>query len=421
MRPRVDRRHALCCTGALAAGLFSSLLAGCDASSASEARIANPCLQPKPLDSEVNDLVAHAFDGLDRTRLIDTHAHLLGTGDSGSGCTVHANTGQWWHPVEVLRRRVILNAACVPADAPSVDRLYVQRLSALADAFPDGARWWLFAFAKAHDDDGREREDWSTFHVPDAYAASVARARPDRFDWVCSIHPYAADALQRLKWAHDHGSVAVKWLPSAMNINPASPRCRAFYDALQRSGLPLIVHCGEEKAAPGARRDDLVNPLLMRHPLNAGVRVIVAHAASLGHALDTDRPSRPRVTAFELFARLMDEQRDSGLLMADISALFQRNRSAEVWRHILTQQSWHAQLTHGSDYPLPGVMPLSAPRLLVNAGVLDAAHVAPLLRLREHNALLFDLVLKRVLRLGSHSLPASIFEARALNRRSIPT
>lgn len=413
------RRQALCCTGALAAGLFSGLLAGCDEGEASggagdEHTIGNPCRDGLPDDAAVRELVQRTFDGLDASRLVDSHAHLLGTGDSGSGCTVHPGMHQWWRPLEVLRRRAILNASCVPADADSVDRRYVQRLAALTAGFPAGARWWLYAFAKAHDDEGRERDDWSTFHVPDAYAAQVAAAQADRFDWVASIHPYAPDALQRLAWARSRRAVAVKWLPSAMNIDPASPRCRPFYDALVAHAMPLIVHCGEEKAAPGARRDAFVNPLRLRTPLAHGVHVIVAHAASLGEAEDSDKPSRPAVPAFSLFRRLMDEQRGSPRLVADISAVFQRNRTPEVWRHVVGHEAWHGRLIHGSDYPLPGLMPLFAPRQLVAAGLLDEPLVAPLVRLRGHNPLLFDLALKRHLRLGRTRLPASVFEARAL-------
>lgn len=412
--PSVSRRQALCCCGALAAGLFVPLLAGCDAEAGDAPLLFNRCRDGLPEDNEVRELIGLVFESIAPSRLVDSHAHLLGTGDSGSGCSVHPSMHQWWRPIEVLRRRMILDAACVEGDAPSIDRRYVERLHALANGFPTGARWWLFAFDKAHDDEGRPRDDWSTFHVPDAYAAAVARAHPERFDWVASIHPYAADALERLATAQRQGAKAVKWLPSAMNIDLASARCKPFYGALRSTGLPLIVHCGEEKAAPGAGRDAFVNPLLVRHPLAAGVRVIVAHAASLGHAEDLDRPSRPRATSFELFARVMREQRGSPLLMADISALFQRNRSPEVWRAVLANEAWHARLINGSDYPLPGVMPLFAPRQLVAAGLLDERHLAPLARLRDHNALAFDFALKRLLRLGSIALPASVFEAAAL-------
>src|SRR4030095_5363702 len=87
----------------------------------------------------------------------------------------------------------------------------------------------------------------------DAWAASVARHHDERFGWVASIHPYRDDALARLEQAIAQGALAVKWLPSAMNIDLRDPRCVPFYARLQRARLPLIVHVGEEKAVPGAR------------------------------------------------------------------------------------------------------------------------------------------------------------------------
>ncbi len=406
------RRHWLAgCCAAMAAGLFTGL----------EARAAlpwqNPCLPPQ--DSAAQDIEAAAFEGLDVRRLVDTHAHLLGTGDSGSGCSVHPSMNQWTRPLEVLRKHAILNAACVPSDAPSIDRAYVQRLQSLIDGFPAGARWWLFAFDQACDDSGQPRPDWSTFHVPDAYAAQIAAAQPTRLDWVASIHPYREDALTRLQTAVAGGAVAVKWLPSAMNIDPRDPRCRPFCEALVRAGLPLIVHCGEEKAAPGAGRDELVNPLLVRHLLAHGTKVIVAHCASLGHAHDIDLPSAPSQPAFALFARLMAEREWQGRLFGDLSAVFQRNRKPDVWQALLRQQDWHGRLVHGSDYPLPGLMPLFSLPALQRAGLLAQAQIEPLQRLRQHNPLRFDLVLKRSFRMGTAHLPASIFEGRALSSSSV--
>ncbi len=421
----LTRRHLLqgCC-GAMAAGLFTGL------PKPAHAALVNPCRNPQLAgatgpgaatetgSNPLQDLVAEALQGLDTTRLVDTHAHLLGTGDAGSGCTVHPSMYQWWQPLEVVRRRAILNAACVPADAPSIDRAYVQRLQDLAAGFPAGARWWLFAFDQALDETGRERPEWTTFHVPNAYAAQVAAqlnaSTAQRFDWVASVHPYRPDALPRLQAALQAGAVAVKWLPSAMNIDARDPRCRPYCELLARAGVPLIVHCGEEKAAPGAGRDELVNPLLVRHLLAHGTRVVVAHCASLGHAHDTDQPSAPRVPAFDLFARLMDEAPWQGQLLGDISAVFQRNRKPAVWRTLLQRSDWHGRLLHGSDHPLPGLMPLFSLPGLQAAGVLAQADIAPLQQLREHNPLLFELTLKRRLRLGTAQLPAGIFEGRAL-------
>jgi mannonate dehydratase len=151
---------------------------------------------------------------------------------------------------------------------------------------------------------------------------------------------------------------------------------------------------------PGARREDLVNPLHVRALLERGVRVIVAHCASLGHAPDLDRHSAPEVPAFELFARLMEERSFEGRLFGDISAVFQRNREPAVWQVLLERAHWHARLLHGSDYPLPGLKWLTSLPKLRAAGLLAEADEAPLAELREHNPLLFDLALKRSLRLG---------------------
>jgi len=68
---------------------------------------------------------------------------------------------------------------------------------------------------------------------------------------VCSIHPYRRDAVAALENAVAHGARAVKWLPSAMGIDPASPKCDAFYRSLAQLHVPLICHAGEEMAVDG--------------------------------------------------------------------------------------------------------------------------------------------------------------------------
>lgn len=397
----LNRRHLLCCGAA--AGLFTSL------ATPARAGLLNPCRSGIP--EALRPLVERTFDGIDPQQLWDVHTHLLGTGDSGSGCTVNATLSQWWHPVEMLRKRFILNAACVPADAPSVDRAYVQRLRALADEFPAGARWMLFAFDHACDDAGRPHAAHTTFHVPDAYAARIAAEHAQRFAWVASIHPYRPDALARLDAAIANGAVALKWLPSSMNIDLRDPRLRPFYDRLAATRLPVIVHCGEERAVPGAGRDELGNPLLVRAALERGVRVVVAHCASLGEALDLDQKRPLEVPAFSLFARLMDEDW-GGRLLGDISVVLQTNRKPEVGRTLLKREDWHARLLHGSDYPLPGIPAAVRLAKLVDAGLLQAADAPALEQLREHNPLLFDLALKRLARWRGARFSAAVFATR---------
>ncbi len=397
----LNRRHLLCCGAA--AGLFTAL------ASPARANLLNPCRSGLP--DALRPLVERTFHGLDPQQLWDVHTHLLGTGDSGSGCTVNATLSQWWHPVEMLRKRFILNAACVPADAPSVDRAYVERLRALAADFPAGARWMLFAFDHACDEAGRPHAAHTTFHVPDAYAARIAAEQADRFAWVTSIHPYRPDALARLDAAMANGAVALKWLPSSMNIDLRDTRLRPFYDRLAATRLPVIVHCGEERAVPGAGRDELGNPLHVRAALERGVRVVIAYCASLGTALDLDQHRPREAQAFSLFARLMDEDW-GGRLMGDISVVLQTNRKPEVARTLFTRQDWHPRLLHGSDYPLPGIPAAIRLPALVSAGLLNAADASLLETLREHNPLLFDLALKRLAQWRGARLSPAVFATK---------
>ncbi len=370
------------------------------------------CLQALPAELARHELVAAAWEGLDAKRVWDVHVHLVGTGDSGSGATVDPRTESWLHPIERIRRKVMMGAACV-ADAPAgeVDARYVERLRLLADAMPVGFRILLFAFDNAVGDDGRELPGESTFHTPNAYAAAVAKLHAQRFEWVASIHPYRPDALERLDQAKRDGARAIKWLPSAMNIDPASARCDAFYSSLVKLDLPLVIHCGAEHAAPGAKQEPYNNVLRVRRPLEADVRVIVAHAATLGSARDLDAPgeTKPRVASFDLFARLFDDPNYRSKLFADVSAVFQRNRKLDVIRRLLRRQDWHARLLHGSDYPLPGIGLAYSLDRFVDADLLTASAADVLLRIREFNPLLFEFVLKRTLADGGSRLSASVF------------
>jgi mannonate dehydratase len=138
----------------------------------------------------------------------------------------------------------------------------------------------------------------------------------------------------------------------------------------------------------------------------------------MGEDRDTDRGEQgPYVDSFLLFARLMGERRYEKELYADISAMTQLNRAGPALARVIEESSWHARLLNGSDYPLPGVMPLYSIDYLVGLGLL-ARDAAPVLReIRSHNPLLFDFVLKRHLRSNGRALPARVFETRAFFMR----
>jgi len=369
--------------------------------------LGNPCKPGLPEDDDVRALLARTWSGLDPARVWDVHTHLTGVGDGGKGIWISPEMASWKHPSQRARRDFLLNAACADAAPGTVDVSYVTHLARLLDAHPAGAKALLFAFEHYHDDRGLPVPGRSTFHVSNDHARDVARAHPDRFEWAASIHPYRKDGVAVLERAAAEGARAVKWLPTGQNIDPASPRCDRFYATLARLDLPLITHAGAE-ATVKAQHEALGNPLRLRRALDAGVRVVAAHCAS--HGEDRDEGGRI-VPSFDLFAHLMAMPEYVGRLFGDISAMTQINRSTPM-KAVLAHTEWHGRLLNGSDYPLPGARPLISLRKLALEGLLATELIAPLDHLRNHNALLFDLALKRHLAWEGHGLPTAVFHTK---------
>ncbi|MEO8145126.1 MAG: amidohydrolase family protein [Betaproteobacteria bacterium] len=354
-----------------------------------------------------------AWEGLDPARVWDCHAHLVGTGDSGSGITINPDMESALNPASYARRLFFLNAGCAYDDAGgSVDRAYVRRLLNVMDGMR-GSKILLFAFDRVYGEDGKPRDAQTSFYVPNGYARETALAHPRYFEWVASIHPYRADCVAALEAAKRDGARAVKWLPGAMGMDPASPRCDRFYESAAKLGLPIISHAGLERAVLGTDTQDFGNPLRLRRALEAGVRVVVAHCASMGQDRDLDQgPNGPMVDSFLLFARLFEEKRFEKNLFGDISAVTQVNRAGPALARIVEREEWHARLLNGSDYPLPGVMPIFSVDYLVSLGLVQASAAPVLTEIRGHNPLLFDFVLKRHLRSKGRALAKNVFETR---------
>jgi mannonate dehydratase len=404
---QMNRRSFLYALGAGTVGLAAS----CGLSL--EDGLFNPCLsEPLPERLQNHDLVRAAWEGIDPTRFRDCHVHIAGVGDGNTGVWITPQMKSLFHPWQRLQRRFYLNAACAEREG-RVDEEFVRRLAQYLDAFPRGAKVMLLAFDFHYDQSGAKREDLSAFYIPDRYAVELVRRLPERFEWICSVHPYRADALAVLDWAAQNGARAVKWLPSAMGMDPASSKCDGFYGALARLNLPLLAHGGAEQAVHGGQLEELNNPLRLRRALDHGVRVVVAHCASLGTHTDSDAGlNGPRVDAFTLFARLMDEPRYKGLLFGEISGITQANRIGRPLVTLLTRTDWHTRLINGSDYPLPGVVPLVSLRRCVEQGFLADAQATALSEIRRYNSLLFDFVLKRSLVNEGRRFAPVVFESR---------
>jgi len=409
----MNRRHFLKTLPMLGMGAFSLTAANYWP----EQGFRNQCLASLPEDILRHPLMREVWAGLDPANVWDCHVHLVGAGDAGSGAWFSPEMDSLWHPLLRLQKLFYMNAGCVHEAPGQIDLSYVERMRNLIEGMRPGFKAMLLAFDWRYDEAGKPDQARSIFHIPNAYAAEVAHRYPTYFEWVASIHPYRIDCVEAVQQAAKDGARAVKWLPSAMGIDPASPRCDRFYEALAQTGLPIISHAGRELAVQGGSQDD-GNPLKLRRAMDHGVRVVMAHCASDGDDMDLDKGKNgPRVKSFELFSRLMDEARYEKLAFADISALTQFNRSWAL-KTVMQRGEWHSRLLNGSDYPLPGVMPLFSTSDMADMGLLDEAAVPFLKEVRTHNPLLFDFALKRLLRFEGNRFPISIFETRRFFERS---
>jgi mannonate dehydratase len=382
-----------------------------------EQGIINPCRAGLPPALANHEIVQAAWQDIDAANVWDCHAHLVGSGDSGGGIWINPQMESLLHPMQFIQRLFYLNAGCAHNAPGRVDQSYVERMHNLLDGMRPGVKLLLLAFDFSYRDDASAWTEASSFHTPNEYAARIARDHPQYFEWAASVHPYRHDCVAALEQAALDGARAVKWLPAAMNIDPASPRCDGYYETLKRLDLPLITHGGMERAVHVGSHD-LGNPLRLRRALDHGVRVVVAHCASLGEDRDTDRgPNGPMVPSFALFTRLMDEIRYEGRLFGELSAMTQLNRAGAALAAVVERGEWHHRLLNGSDYPLPGIMPLYSVNYMVELKYIKPDLAPVLSAIRQHNPLLFDFVLKRNLEVNGRRLATRIFETRAFFAR----
>jgi mannonate dehydratase len=368
-----------------------------------------------------HDVVLSAWEGINPRKYRDVHTHLLGMGDDNSGIYLHPTMQDIFTPSQYVRFKFYINAACADNN-DRIDRGYISKLLQHIEAFPAGARAMLLAFDYNHTEYGLINKDKSPFYIPNDYVKKISEMRPERFDWIASIHPYREDCVEELDRVIQGGARAIKWLPPVMGINPSSRKCDRFYEAMANYNIPLLTHAGDEHAVDGVESQANGNPLLLRRALDHGVRVIVAHCASegIGSDIDTSAVSHS-VTNFELFARLMDDKQYEGRLFGEISAMTQLNRIGPALETVLERDDWHHRLLNGSDYPLPGVMPLFSTKVMAQKGFLDEKIIDPLIAIRTFNPLLYDFLLKRHLHWKGKRFSSSIFESEPFFKNKTST
>ena len=274
----------------------------------------------------------------------------------------------------------------------------------------------MLAFDKTYLESGLEDISKTTLHVPNDHAFSLSKRHPDHCVAATSVHPYRADCEIELERSARRGVRVIKWLPNSMLIDPLSEKCDRFYRAAARLDMVILCHTGEEHSVSSAAlHNELGNPLRLRRALDHGCKVIAAHLATEGSAVDLDRAAgcalgcAPREECFKLLLRLLRDPKYDGLLFADFSAIIAIKR-AKYLEAILCDAALHGKLVYGSDYPVPCLNFAVVLRQLQLYGHLRGDQVRVLRKVYRYNPLLFDVLCKRMLRSKTNAaLPASAF------------
>jgi predicted TIM-barrel fold metal-dependent hydrolase len=268
---------------------------------------------------------------------VDCHVHLVGNGKSGTGCWMRLGA-TWWQKMPANHMLRHIGLGMVSLDAPDFDERYVVHLlrfvreSSLASVV-------LLAQDEVFHDDGTKMEGTGSFHVPNDYVLRLARQHPEFLPAV-SIHPARPDALDELDRCVAGGAVMLKLLPNCHNVDCNDPRHRKFWERMAEARLPLLAHTGGEHTVQvvNAAYSD---PRVLTLPLECGVTVIAAHAATKSGLTDPQY--------FHVFADMLGKWPN---LHGDTSAWNVPQRGRHAKRCVGESNPLGERLLHGSDFPV---------------------------------------------------------------------
>jgi predicted TIM-barrel fold metal-dependent hydrolase len=299
---------------------------------------------------------------IEKSRVLDMHCHIAGIGAGGSGAFISERLRRSWKYAIYLKAFGVTEAELLQQG----DGLVVERISArLAESTQVGAAVLLALDGVIDAASELDRQRTETYIPNDFLVREVAKYPNLHFG--ASVNPYRHDALARLQQAKADGAVLLKWLPAIQHIDPADERLIPFYRKLVELELPLLTHAGDEHSFTGAAHH-YGDPHKLRLPLELGVTVIVAHAATSGSNEDQDNMQR----LLPMFA-------DYPNLYTDISSLTQANKLGFL-PQLLAAGIDPARLLYGTDFPLINTG-LTSPWFALFH--LPAAKSLPLLKLKN--------------------------------------
>jgi len=180
--------------------------------------------------------------------VVDMHCHVGLVGDRWP---------QWGVMSDEYRRelafKIFLLYARVAEDQVSDQGLRAKVIEAIAGSGLD--KVVCLALDPVYTESGRRKESASHFWVDNDYILELQKDLPGRILLGASVHPYDQEFESRVRKYVDKGTVLIKWLPSAQQIDLASERALRAMKFLATAGpggraLPLLLHTGPEYAIP---------------------------------------------------------------------------------------------------------------------------------------------------------------------------
>jgi len=288
--------------------------------------------------------------------IIDSHVHVAGLGYGNSGCFVSKKMRN------NIRFPLYLWAMGVTEEElmNHGDQILFKKISTQIAHSETVKQSVVLALDGYVDSDGQLDRTKTQIYVTNDYVAQQT-ALYDNLLFGASINPNRKDAIQRLQKAKQDGAVLVKWIPSIMNIDPASTELIPFYKMMVKLNIPLLTHTGMEKAFAGAV-DDLADPMRLKLPLELGVTIIAAHIATTGTSQGEDN-----------FNRILPMIRQYKNLYVDISSLTQINKTGYLSR-ALQEPGIIKKMIYGTDWPLQ-FFPLISPWYHINHISFNNAYI----------------------------------------------
>jgi len=281
-------------------------------------------------------------------KVIDTHVHVLGTGDTVKGFTAS---------LEFVSSRTfssMLMSLKTPAFAVSDEKLMEDLLGVVNSS--ESIDYAVFLAMDGVYKNGKFVAPETHLMVPNDYIIDLSRTNK-KVLFGASVHPYreAADMLAVAKRCVDEGAALFVWSPSEQQINPEDDRCIPFYVCLAREGIPLLFHTGNVFAThmTDFKVNNYSDPRKLKNALDIGVKVIVAHCAA-----SPDGKGIPSGGPEDLLDMLKTAEEKKWDLYADISARCAPSQIGyleRIRREIEEGRISPKRFLYGSDFPMPAV------------------------------------------------------------------